>query len=77
MLNENLTREDAQWVLNVFQPIRRGTVNGSTIKSFVRAINIMTGKSLSAPSCSCEYKHYAVMANSYFDQFKDRLRDAV
>jgi len=75
MLNQNLTKSDAQWLLNVFQPIRRGRIGGSTIGMFVKATNLISGKNTTVPSCGCEYKTVAAIANSYFDQYKSQIEE--
>ena len=73
MLNQNLTKEDAQWLINVFQPIRHGRIAGNTISMFVQATNLISGKNTTVPSCGCEYKATAAIANSYFDQYKTEI----
>ena len=73
MLNPNLTKTDAQWLLNVFQPMRHGRIAGNTIGTFIQATNLISGKNLTVPSCGCEYKTSAAVANSYFDQYKSEI----
>ena len=73
MLNPNLTKTDAGWLLNTFQPIRKGRIAGSTIGMFVKATNLISGKNTTVPSCGCEYKTTAAIANSYFDQYKSEI----
>ena len=75
MLNQNLTKADADWLLNVFQPMRHGRIAGNTIGTFVKATNLISGKNLSVPSCGCEYKTQAAIANSYFDQYKSQIEE--
>ena len=75
MLNQNLTKDDAQWLLNVFQPVRKGRISGNTIGMFIKATNLISGKNLSVPSCGCEYKTSAAVANSYFDQYKSEIEN--
>lgn len=77
MLNPNLTKSDAQWLLNTFQPIRHGRISGNTISMFIKATNLISGKNLSVPSCGCEYKTAAAIANSYFDQYKAEIEKLV
>ena len=73
MLNKNLTKQDAQWLLNTFQPMRHGRIANSTIGMFVQATNLISGKNTTVPSCGCEYKVTAAIANSYFDQYKSEI----
>ena len=42
---QNLSKEDALWLLNVFAPMRMGTIGGGTIQRFVKAINLMKNNS--------------------------------
>jgi hypothetical protein len=55
MLNPNLTKTEAEWLLNVYQPKKDGIVNGTTISLFIKAINYMRGTNSVVPSCGCEY----------------------
>jgi len=75
MLNPNLTKSDAGWLLNTFQPMRHGRIAGNTIGMFTKAINLISGKNLNNPSCGCEYKTQAAIANSYFDQYKSQIEE--
>ena len=73
MLNPNLTKEDAQWLVNVFNPMRYGRIASSTIGMFVKATNLISNKNLSVPSCGCEYKTTAAIANSYYNQYQSEI----
>ena len=73
MLNQNLTKADADWLLNVYQPRKDGIVNGATISMFIKAINLMRATNNVVPSCGCEYLTRAKMANSYFGQYKTEI----
>ena len=65
-----MTKQDAQWLLNVYQPIKDGMINKSNISIFTKAINLMRGTNISDPSCGCQYKTQAQIAKSYFNQYK-------
>ena len=73
MLNPNLTKTEAEWLLNVYQPKKDGIVNGTTIPMFIKAINYIRGTNSTVPSCGCEYLTRAKMANSYFEQYKTEI----
>tara|TARA_R110000824_G_scaffold184343_3_gene365311 strand:- start:3266 stop:3502 length:237 start_codon:yes stop_codon:yes gene_type:complete len=71
---QNLSKEDALWLLNVFAPMRMGTIGGGTIQRFVKAINLMKGTNEGVPSCGCEYKMKAAIANSLFGQHIEQIK---
>ena len=68
-----LSKEDALWLLNVYQPKMGGTVNQSNISMFTKAINLIRGTDISNPSCGCQYKTQAQIAKSYFEQYKTEI----
>jgi len=68
-----MTKEQAQWLIDEFKPIRRGTVNGKTIGVFIKAINIILNQSRRIPSCGCEFGVTATIANSAFDQHEQKI----
>ena len=63
-----MTKSDAQWLIDVFEPKRKLRIASSTIGMFIKAINIILGQNRQVPSCSCEWKVTATIANSAFDQ---------
>jgi len=63
-----MTKSDAQWLIDVFEPKRKLRIASSTIGMFVKAINIILEQNRKVPSCGCEYKVTATIANSAFDQ---------
>lgn len=73
MLNQNLTKEEAQWLLTTYAPKKDGIINGNTISLFTKAINLMRGTNNSNPTCGCQYKSQAAIANSLFDQYKSEI----
>lgn len=74
MLNQNLTKEEALWLLNEFQPKMGGRISGDTMdKYFLPARALMTGKPANKPSCGCEFKAYAQISNSMFGQYKTEI----
>ena len=53
MLNPNLSKRDAKWILTNFVPLMDGTVNSSTIAIFTKVINLIRGTEIPKPSCGC------------------------
>jgi len=75
MLNENLRPEEAVWLLNEYQPKRKGRVSGETMdKYFVPARSLMLGKPVERPGCACQFKSYVMMTNSMFDQHYEAIK---
>jgi len=76
MLNENLTKEEAQWLLNDFAPKIGGLVSGSTISKYYQpARELMTGKPSEIPSCGCHYLAYAKTTQSMFSQHQAAIKE--
>ena len=74
MLNENLKKDQAEWLLEVYQPRMNGRVDGSTMDIyFLPARKLLTGKEINKPSCGCEFKVFAQVTNSIFGQYKTEI----
>jgi hypothetical protein len=74
MLNKQLTKEEAQWLINDFAPRRGGIVNGKSMgKYFVPARSLMQGSPSSAPECGCHYLAYAKMTASMYGQYLSEI----
>jgi hypothetical protein len=56
MNNLNLTQEDAEYIMNVIWPRREGLINGTRLGDVIKYVNLITGKELGIPGCSCEYR---------------------
>lgn len=65
-----ISKSDAQWLINTFQPIRGGRVDNSTFQMFLKAYNILRDTDKKVNCFSCEGRSIAAMANSMFDQYK-------
>jgi len=75
MLNPNLTKEEAQWLLNDFSKLVGGSIFGKNIDKYTRAINLIRGTNTKNPGCSCEYKLHAQVAQSLFGQHKSAIEE--
>lgn len=75
MLNENLTKGDADWLVNVFAPKMSYRIDDSTMSTlFIPARNLLTGKQNSKPSCGCHFKAFAQITNSMYSQFENEIK---
>jgi len=75
MLNKDLTKENAIWLMESFAIKRNGRIDGSTMDNyFVPARKYMTGKPTSRPGCGCHFKAYAAMTNSMFSQHEEAIK---
>jgi len=68
-----ITKEDAVWLVEEFAPKRGGMVSGKTINMFLRAINTILKQNRKAPSCSCEYRTVAAIANNVYEQYQSEI----
>jgi len=74
MLNPNLTKEQAIWLIEKFAPKRGGMVNGTTMgKWFLPAREYMTGKPSERPGCGCHFVSYAKMTSSMYGQYSSEI----
>jgi hypothetical protein len=73
--NNNLTQEEAQWLINEFAPKRNGRISGETMnKYFVPARSLMLGKPSERPGCGCQFKSYAQMTNGMYGQHYEAIK---
>ena len=68
-----ISKDQAKWLVNVFQPIRGGRVDNSTFQMFLKAYNILRDTDRKVNCFSCEGRSIAAMANSMFDQYKSEI----
>lgn len=68
-----ISKSDAQWLLNVFAPIRGGRVDNSTFQMFLKAYNILKDTDRKVACFSCEGRTIAAMANSMFEQHSSEI----
>jgi len=73
--NQNLSKADAQWLLNDFSKLVGGSIFGKNVDSYTRAINLIRGTNVTRPGCSCEYKLHARTAISLFEQHKSAIEE--
>lgn len=68
-----VSKAGAKWLVEEFNPIRKGTINKQTIGTFIQAINILLGQNRRIPGCACEFKVTAAIANSAYEQHEDEI----
>ena len=68
-----ISKADAVWLVEEFAPKRRLRIDSSTIEMFVKAINIILEQNRNVPSCGCEYKVTATIANSAYEQHEQEI----
>lgn len=74
MLNQNLTKTDAQWLLTEYEKHMNLRIDGSTMdRYFVPARKLLTGKEIGRPGCGCEFKVFAQVTNSMYGQYKTEI----
>jgi hypothetical protein len=76
MLNNNLTQEEAKWLVEVFAPKMNGRIDGTRMDQlFVPARTLIQGKPSERPGCGCHFKAYAQMTNSMYSQHEGAIRE--
>lgn len=68
-----VSKTDAIWLVEEFNPIRKGTLSEKTIGMFVKAINIVMNQNRRIPGCACEYKVLGAIANSVYEQHEEEI----
>ena len=68
-----ISKADATWLVEEFNPIRKGTINKQTIGDFIKAINIILEQNRRIPGCGCEFKVTGAIANSAYEQFEQQI----
>lgn len=66
----NISKEQAQWLLNEYQPRIGGSLTRKTMEIHMKAINILKGTDMGIPGCSCEWRANAQIAKSLFEQYQ-------
>ena len=68
-----ISKSEAQWLLNTFAPMRGGRVDNNTFQTFLKAYNLMRGTNTVVKCFSCEGRTIAAMANSMFNQYQAEI----
>ena len=76
MNTPNITKEQATWLIEVYAPTRNHSyIGGEYLLRHKQAMEIFKGKPVEYPSCKCEYGSFAQIANSYYEQFEQQIKD--
>jgi len=75
-LNSNITKKEAAWLVNEYEPKSTLRVDGHTMDTiFLPARRIMSGNyEMNKPSCGCEFKVFAQVTNSIYNQFQGEIK---
>lgn len=75
MFNNNLTQDEAKWLIEEYAPKRGGRIDGKTMDTyFVPARSLMIGKPADRPSCGCHFKAFVSMTNSLYNQYESEIK---
>lgn len=75
MLNPNLTKEEAIWLIEEYKPKSGGRIDGTRMDTyFVPARSLMKGQKSERPGCSCQFKAYVMLTNSMFGQHYEEIK---
>jgi len=70
----NITKEQAQWLLNDYNKIRQYGKVANHINAHVKAFSIMKGKEVPRPDCTCQYVAFSQLTNSMYEQHLDYIQ---
>ena len=70
-----MTKSEATWLVEEFKPKRYLRIDKGTIAMFIKAINLIMKSNRAVPTCSCEWKVTAQIANSAFDQYEAEIME--
>jgi hypothetical protein len=68
-----ISKQEATWLVEEFNPMRGLKIDKTTIPKFIKAINIIMEQNRRIPSCGCEFKVTAQIANSAYNQFETEI----
>jgi hypothetical protein len=71
-----MTQEEAQYVLDVIIPRRSGMIKRDRLDEVLKYSNMLSGRNVSSPGCSCEFQAYWHQAYSVLDQYIDVINNA-
>lgn len=71
--NSNLSKGDAQWLINEYPKIIGKRVDNSTIGQHLKAFNLIKGSNETVPSCSCQWVGASKVSESLFSQYKPEI----
>jgi hypothetical protein len=71
--NSNLSKEDAQWLINEYPKVIGRRVDRGTIHEHLKAFNLIKGASATIPSCSCQWVSASKVSESLFSQHKTEI----
>ena len=70
----NITKEQAQWLLNDYNKVRLYGKVANHINAHVKAFSILKGKEFGKPDCTCQYVAFSQLANSMYEQHLDYIQ---
>ena len=68
-----MTKEESQWLYDFYRPRMGYRLDGSTMSWHCKAITILSGTQRNIPSCPCEYKVTATIAQSMYNQHEQQI----
>ena len=69
-----ISKTDAQWLLEVYGPMRGFRIDNGTFGTYLKAYNLMKGTERKVNCTSCEGRTIAAMANSMFEQYQEEIK---
>jgi hypothetical protein len=70
----NITKEQATWLIEEYNPMRMMRVDRSTIGNHIKAINIILDQNRTVPKCaSCEWRAIANIASNVYEQYEQLI----
>jgi len=73
--NNNLSKQDAQWLLNEYSKVIGRRVDRGSIQQHLKAFNLIKGSNESIPSCSCQWVSASKVSESLFSQYKAEIEE--
>ena len=71
--NENLTQEQAKWVLDEVFPVFAHRIAHPTLEKLMRGHNAVFQEQVGIPGCSCEYKATHQIWTSRLSQYQAQI----
>lgn len=71
--NNNLSKENAQWLINEYPKWIGKRIDRESIQQHLKTFNLIKGANETIPSCSCHWVGASKVSESLFSQYKAEI----
>ena len=71
--NSNLSKTDAQWIINEYPKWIGKRIDRASIQEHLKLFNLIKGSKEGIPSCSCQWTGASKISESLYEQYKSEI----